>query len=623
MADSSALQDILVCFARTLPTDYGVVGILDDVVKGAIRVLPVNGAGVLLRDDDGELRFVAATDHAVQRLESLQAELGEGPAVHAYQTGQQVLIGNLQDSADFPSFAPHAQGAGLAAVFSFPMWLDGEQVGSLDLYAEQSGPLAEADRIAGQVLADVATGYILNARARDRADRAQRDLHSRVTSDTLTGLANRRLFVDRLSAALVNRRQSGGQVAVLFLDVDDFKGVNDSFGHQAGDRMLIELAQRLQTVVRRGDVVARFGGDEFGVLCQQLADGEAADVALGLAGRILTALAPPFYLDGRPLTLTASIGVALAEADDDPENLLRRADSAMYRGKARGRARFELFDDNMHAQAVARSETEAGLRVAARRGELTLHYQPIFDVATGTLAGLEALLRWQHPQRGLCKPHEFIGLAEETGLIGEIGAWVLNEACHQAAWWRRLRPEGTPLQVSVNLSPRQLSMALVETVSRALSKHDLPGQALCLDITEGELIADATAPVSVLRAVKQLGVDIAIDDFGSGYSSLPYLRKFPIDLLKVDRTFVGELTSQQDQTLVRAMIGLAHSLAMKVVAEGVESGEQLTQLRALGCDRVQGFFLGEPGPGQLVDELLVHAGAARLPADTVARSTVA
>lgn len=623
MADSSALQDILVCFARTLPTDYGVVEILDDVVKGATRVLPVSGAGVLLKDDDGVLRFVAATDEAVQRLESLQADLGEGPSVQAYQTGEQVLIGDLQNSADFPAFAPQAQGAGLAAVFSFPMWLDGEQVGSLDLYAAVGGALAEADRIAGQVLADVATGYILNARARDRADRAQRDLRSRATSDTLTGLANRLVFVDRLKTALANRRQDSTQVAVLFLDLDDFKGVNDSLGHQCGDRMLVELAQRLQTVVRRGDVVARFGGDEFGVLCQHLAVDEATDVALGLAGRILTAIAAPFYLDGRPLALTASVGVALTENHDDPENLLRRADTAMYRAKARGRARFELFDDTLQAQVIARSETEAGLRVAARRGELTLHYQPIFDVAHGTLAGLEALLRWQHPERGLCRPHEFIGLAEETGLIGEIGQWVLNEACHQAAWWRRLQPAGSQLQVSVNLSPRQLTLALVDTVSRALTDHDLPGQALCLEITEGQLVADATASVSVLHALKTLGVDIAIDDFGTGCCSLPYLRQFPIDLLKVDRTFVSDLSRNQDQTLVRAMIGLAHSLAMKVVAEGVESGDQLTQLRALGCDRVQGFLLGQPGPGHLVDDLLVHSGAARVPADILARSTVA
>jgi len=621
MADSSALQDILVCFARTLPTDYGVVEILDDVVNGATRVLPVTGAGVLLKDDDGVLRFVAATDRAVHRLESLQAERGEGPCVQAYQTGEQVLIGDLHTSADFPVFASQAHSAGLAAVFSFPMWLDGEQVGSLDLYSDVVGVLAEADRIAGQVLADVATGYILNARARDRADRAQQDLRSRATSDTLTGLANRRLFVDRLNSALASRRPST-QVAVLFLDLDDFKGVNDSFGHQCGDRVLVELARRLQTVVRRGDVVARLGGDEFGVLCQHLAIGEAADVALGLAGRILTAFSAPFYLDGRPLALTASIGVALAGNDDDRENLLRRADTAMYRAKARGGACFEFFDDTMQAQVVARSETEAGLRVAARRGELTLHYQPVFDVAHGTLAGLEALLRWQHPERGLCRPHEFIGLAEETGLIGEIGEWVLNEACHQAAWWRRLQPESL-LQVSVNLSPRQLSLALVDTVSHALTAHGLPGQALCLEITEGLLVADATASVSVLHALKTLGVDIAIDDFGTGCSSLRYLRQFPIDLLKVDRPFVSDLTSHQDQTLVRAMIGLAHSLAMKVVAEGVESGDQLTQLRSLGCDRVQGFLLGQPGPGHLVDDLLVHSSAARVPVDILAPSTVA
>ncbi len=413
MADTAALQEILACFARTLPTDYGVVEILDDVVEGAIRVLPITGAGVLLRDDNDALRFVAASDEMVQRCEALQAELGEGPGVQAYQTGEQVLVGELASRADFPAFASQAHAAGATGVFSFPMWLDGEQVGALDLYADGSCPLDTADRAAGQVLADVATGYILNARARHRADETQRDLRNRASSDTLTGLANRRLFVERLGTALAGTARLGTQVAVLFLDLDRFKAVNDSLGHRYGDRLLTEVAHRLQAVVRRGDVVSRFGGDEFGVVCQHPAADGAVEVALALAGRILAALEVPFYLDGRRLSLAASIGVALARAGDDSEALLARADTAMYRAKAAGRGRFELFDDTMQAQARARMETEAALRVAAERGELRLHYQPIFHAAQGSLAGLEALLRWEHPERGLRQPIEFIGLAEE------------------------------------------------------------------------------------------------------------------------------------------------------------------------------------------------------------------
>ncbi|MGB9376199.1 MAG: EAL domain-containing protein [Mycobacteriales bacterium] len=619
MADSTALQDILVHFARTLATDYGVVEILHEVVQGATRVLPVTDAGVVLRDDKGALTFVAATSTRAGRLETLQAELGEGPGVQAYQTGQQVLVADLRADGTMTAFVDQAGRVGLTAAFSFPLWHEGSQLGSLDLYAELGGGLDVADRVAAQVLADVATGYIVNARARDRADRAQRDLRSRATSDTLTGLANRRQFADHVNAALASKVRNGTQLAVLFIDVDHFKHVNDTLGHQLGDQLLMELSRRLQAAVRRGDVVSRFGGDEFGVLCRHPADASAVEVAVGLAERILDVLTEPFGLDGHALAVTVSIGVALAQPGDGPESLIGRADAAMYRAKGGGRARVELFDDTMQEQAIVRSETEVSLRGAVRRGELVLHYQPIFDAADGSLARVEALLRWQHPERGLCRPEEFLGLAEETGLIGEIGQWVLFEACRQIARWRQV-PTAAGLQVSVNVSQRQAGPALLDAVTRALTRHDVPPEALCLEVTEAQLVADSESPASVLAALKALGVNIAIDDFGTGHSSLVDLRRFPVDALKVDRRFVSDLGHDPDQTLVRAMIGLAHSLGISVVAVGVESAVQLSALRGLGCDMVQGHLLGPPGPWQLIDEFVAYPG---FDPQSAVRSTVA
>lgn len=609
-----ALQDILLQFTRLSPTNYNVNEILHVLSDDASGVLPMAGAGVMFSDDQEMLQFVSATGGGISWLDSLQAKLGEGPCLQAHRTGKQVMIPDLRSRADFPAFASRARAAGMAAVYSFPMRLGAERIGAFSLYAQVAGELADEDRAAGQALADVATGYILNARARRRADEAQQEWRTRALRDTLTGLGNRPLFLDRVQAALAGRVRHGTQVAVLFLDLDRFKLVNDSLGHANGDRVLSEMAKRLRRVVRVGDVVARFGGDEFAVLCEQLPVAEALNVAIELADRILTALAAPLLLDARPLVVTASIGVSISRTKQDAETLVGQADTAMYRAKSRGKGRFEVFDHTMHAHATARLKTEADLRGATGRGELRLYYQPILDAADGRLVAVEALLRWQHPVRGLCGPDQFIELAEETGLIVEIGRWVLDEACRQAARWSDMQPAETVLQVAVNLSPRQLGVSLLDTVSAALNDQSAPPEALCLEITEGLLVTDAEASVSVLHALKTLGVDIALDDFGTGYSSLAYLRRFPIDVLKVDRSFVHDLGREQDQTIVRAMIGLAHSLGIPVVAEGVETAEQLDCLQVLGCDQVQGYLLGRPRPASLIDERLASPGGFPVPA---------
>jgi diguanylate cyclase (GGDEF)-like protein len=430
---------------------------------------------------------------------------------------------------------------------------------------------------------------------RKRAQAAERALLHQAFHDTLTGLPNRVLFLDRLGQALARRERRPMEVAVLFLDVDRFKWVNDSLGHAAGDQLLVAVAGRLHSVLRPGDTVARFGGDEFVLLCEELGDEREA---FAVAQRLNRALADPFHLKGREVGLTASIGIALASTSthDTPDALLRDADAAMYRAKERGRDRIELFDEDMRSRALSRLETESALRRAIDQGELRVHYQPVIELATGRVTGLEALVRWQHPERGLMPPSEFIPVAEETGLIVACGAVVLTEACTQVARWNAQQIHRPPLPVSVNLSPHQvLSQGLPELVADALERSGLDPRLLCLEITETVLIEDAASSRAALDALKELGVTLAVDDFGTGYSSLLYLRRFPVDVLKIDRSFVVGLgTNVEDTAIVAGVIRLAHALGLLAVAEGVETPEQAARLKELGCDLAQGYYWSRP-----------------------------
>jgi diguanylate cyclase (GGDEF)-like protein/PAS domain S-box-containing protein len=446
---------------------------------------------------------------------------------------------------------------------------------------------------------------------RDITDRRafEEQLKTLAFRDSLTNLANRARFIDRLDHALARAESRGRSVGVLFLDLDNFKLVNDSLGHGAGDRLLLAVAERLQTVVRAEDTAARFGGDEFTILLEDVAtESDATDAAK----RIETALATPFTIDGRELFVSASIGIALSGGrSGGSETLVRNADLAMYRAKLNGKARHETFEGSMEAGALARIELETDLRHALDRNEFRVYYQPIVSLDDGRIVEVEALVRWEHPVRGLIQPGDFIPVAEETGLIVPIGQWVLEEACRQAASWTR-KLAAPPLTVSVNLSARQFQHpGLLGDVDRALREAELDPSALTLEITESVVMKEPMAAAAKLREIKALGVRVAVDDFGTGYSSLAYLKDFPVDSLKIDRTFIQGLGEvRDDSAIVRSIVVLGHALHLSVTAEGIETTDQLAHLRALQCDRGQGYLFARPAPADELPPLLV-AGVGR------------
>ena len=428
----------------------------------------------------------------------------------------------------------------------------------------------------------------VTARRRDGERLAHQAIH-----DPLTGLPNRLLFVERLRRALAD--DTHGHTAVLFLDLDHFKVINDSLGHSAGDRLLVTIADRLRNAVRPNDTVARFGGDEFTVLCRGVPDER---VAAEIAERIAAAVARPVQLSEGEVFVTISVGIALSGTDmETPETLLRNADAAMYGAKEHGRARFEIYAANTRDHAVTQLRTGNELRRALEHGELCVYYQPILSLDTSRISGFEALARWQHPERGLVGPDQFIPLAEETGLIVPIGSWVLEQACRQAAEWHA---SGAPVSISVNLSIRQLAeLSLPDTVAGVLERTGVDPNRVWLEITESTLMRDAESAVSMLYRLRDLGVHLAVDDFGTGYSSMTYLKRFPVDSLKVDRSFVDGLGRETEATAIcTAVVSLAHALGMGAVAEGVETPQQLEALRALGCEFAQGYLFGKPAPAE-------------------------
>jgi diguanylate cyclase (GGDEF)-like protein/PAS domain S-box-containing protein len=425
--------------------------------------------------------------------------------------------------------------------------------------------------------------------------------------DHLTGLPNRVLFLDRLGRTLARR---GAEVAVVIMDIDNFKLVNDSLGHGAGDELLMEIAPRLTSALRPEDTVARLGGDEFVVLLEQIPNERAAAL---VAERIVAAFKDPFQLSGGEHFAKASLGIALATgADNTPATLFRDADAALYQAKRRGRGRFEVFDRAMRARTVERLSVENDLRRALERRELKVLYQPIVSLHDDAVEAVEALIRWEHPERGLVTPADFIHVAEESGMIEEIGAWVLQSACVRAADWHAARPAAPPVDVCVNLSVRQLTQGdLHATVAQALQVSGLAPSTLCLEITESILLEDPAGVSGTLRSVAALGVKFILDDFGTGYSSLAYLSGLPIDGLKVDRSFVKELGSSGASTAITtAIVRMAQALEIEVIAEGVETREQADALRALNCVLAQGFYFHQPLAPQVLSDLLEaeHSG---------------
>ena len=459
-------------------------------------------------------------------------------------------------------------------------------------------------------------GLISNIRDITERQALEARLRHQAFHDALTGLPNRALFLDRLGHTLERGARDNAAVGVLLLDLDGFKHVNDSLGHAAGDRLLVAFAKRLPgCCLRPGDTLARLGGDEFAVLLEGLGE---ADEAARVAERLTTSpmLAAPYPIDEREVVVRASVGVVVGRAGGtDAAALLRDADTALYRAKAGGRGGYVVFDPTMKAMAVARLELEADLRRAIERGELTLHYQPLVTLVNGRVARAEALLRWTHPTRGAVPPLDFIPLAEEIGVIREIGRWGLGEACRQAAEWRRAHGERAPI-VCVNLSAREFAdPALAEAVGRTLREVALDPAGLALEITEGVLMDAAPGTLATLWQLKGLGVGLAVDDFGTGYSSLAYLKRFPVDTLKLDKAFIDGLGQDGDDTaIVEAVTSLAHALGLAVVAEGVETADQAASLHRLGCDLAQGYHFARPLTAAalaalLADECRSAAGA--------------
>ena len=451
----------------------------------------------------------------------------------------------------------------------------------------------------------VVQGIVLNSRDVSERMALQAALSHQAHHDSLTQLANRSWFHLQVEHALEHIRQGTGHIAVLFLDLDDFKSINDSFGHAEGDAVLMEVARRLLDATRGSDTVARLGGDEFAVLVGRI--NSEGDLRI-VANRIINAMQAPFQLPSGEVVLSASVGIAQQGEGSTVGELLRDADVAMYVSKRQGKGRYTLFEPRMHAQALARRELETGLRYAPVRDELVLLFQPIVSLRDGALAGVEALVRWQHPRRGLLPPSEFVPLAEESGLILPLGQWVLTEACQHGARWRSLLPASAPFTVAVNVSGRQLEHAgFVDDVAATLEQTGLPAHDLLLEVTESVIARDMSVMLRRLKALKGLGVRLAIDDFGTGYSSLSALRQFPVDVLKIDKCFIDDaLDGDENAALIRTIVSLGETLSLQTIAEGVERQQQADALSAIGCGFAQGFYFSRPLRALAIDDLVRH-----------------
>jgi diguanylate cyclase (GGDEF)-like protein len=575
--------------------------ILSSVVEGVSETVGADAVALRLRDrDEHDHTVIIASMGADEESLSTRrrGRASDGLGGRAMRERGLVVMDSL-DGQDGDDLVADFAAEGIATAIAAPLWERGEIAGSLAVGSRQRS--RDFDAREQQILlafaehASLALGH-----ARSVADAVREAFR-----DLLTGLPNRALFLDRLEVALARAERTGNPASVLFCDLDGFKTVNDSLGLQAGDRLLILVAERLRACLRPSDTLARLGGDEFAVLLEELHEPEDSARA---AQRMLDSLEAPFSLSGREIFVSASIGIAAGTGE--PDTLLRDADLAMYRAKALGKGRYAAFEPHMHTAVVERLELELDLKRAVERGELLLVYQPIFNLRSGALAGFEALLRWRHPKRGLVLPEGFVPMAEESGQILALGRWVVRAASQQAALWRARYPSLDDLHVSVNISAAQLREAgLVEEVSEALEGAQLDPDGLALEITESPLMEDTEACATRMEQLKELGVELAIDDFGTGYSSLTYLRRFPLDHLKIDRSFVAELGAPgKEPALLRAVIDLTAAFELTAIAEGIERPDQLRRLVDLGCELGQGNLLSAPLAPADADALLLNAG---------------
>jgi diguanylate cyclase (GGDEF)-like protein len=554
--------------------------ILDSITAGAHRLLGDDVVGLYMRDPDDPAALLlmssrGLTGETTRRLWRVSAADAITPADPATWRARPGPV----------SYRAELTAAGIVAVMAAPVHENGVVVGSLHVASRRRDRVyTESDRETLRVFAEHVSLAVTDAKTHEEMHKA---FH-----DQLTGLASRRLFTDRLDNALAGAARTGARVAVLFVDLDNFKLVNDSLGHAAGDSLLVGVADRIRSAVRDGDLAARLGGDEFAVV---LGDLSTECAAVRVATRIIEAVQAPFLIDGKEVFVEVSVGIALdATGAGRGQNLLRDADLAMYQAKRSGKGRYEIFKPGLRTALLSRLDLEHDMRHAVERGQLLLHYQPILDLTEERILAVEALLRWQHPQRGLLPPCEFIPAAEETGLIVPIEAWVLATACQQVSTWMEGRHP--PLTLNVNMSVRQLQRPdLADVVARVLRETGLPADRLVLELTESILLQDTKVMVARLQRLKELGVRLAIDDFGTGYSSLAYLRRLPIDTIKIDKSFLDDIAAAPASSdLARAVVQLGRTLEMTTVAEGIETRFQLDALRAAGCHLGQGFYFAKP-----------------------------
>jgi diguanylate cyclase (GGDEF)-like protein/PAS domain S-box-containing protein len=516
-------------------------------------------------------------------------------AGYAILTGAPVVVTDWATESRFAQ-SPTLREKGTRSGVMVPIVGRSDPFGALGVQSMQARDYSAGDVDFLQSLANVLADAVERQATED-------EIRHRALHDPLTRLPNRALFHDRLEQALARMRRKRSLSAILFLDLDRFKLVNDSLGHHVGDELLVAVAPRLKQALRASDTVARFGGDEFGILIEDIS-GEHD--AIAAAERIAAVFARPFILGSNEHFVNVSIGIALASGGEVADDLVRNADAAMYRAKDHGRGRYELFDEAMRVRAIARLRVENDLRRALERDEFSLVYQPVVSLADREIVGVEALIRWNHPTLGLVSPLDFIPVAEESGLIGPIGDWVLEQACRQAAQWYPMRPDAAPFGMSVNLSAVQIAKrGFADTVEAVLRETGLDPCCLNLEITESVLLADSDALMQTLRALKASGSRLVIDDFGTGYSALGYLTRLPLDALKVDRSFVVGLGLRpRDTAITEAIIGMSRALSLEVVAEGVETPLQIAELRRLGCGLAQGFHFSRPVAPEEITKML-------------------
>jgi len=575
--------------------------LMQDAVSTLERVLGVDIAGVMELDADRNVLLIRAQVGLPKGAEKIEPPAGRGSqAGYTLESDHPVIVEDWSKETRFAKPEP-LRLAGTSSGVTVVIKVRGRPFAILGMQSLKPRRFGRDDVNFLQAIANALASAI------ERRNEAE-EAHHRALHDPLTGLPNRALFEDRLGRALAEQERRGSSVAVVFFDVDHFKLVNDSLGHEAGDELLKAIAPRLKAALRPGDTVARFGGDEFGVLLEDVSSERSAT---RVAERIAAALAPPFVVWEREHFVTASAGIAVGGVAELPATLIRDADAAMYRAKERGRARYEIFDEAMRVRVAYRLRIENELRSALDRGELRVHYQPVVSLATGEITGAEALVRWEHPQHGLLAPKDFIPVAEESGIIAPLGRWVLEEACRQTAAWQKANPDRAPVGISVNMSVRQLAdRELTAVVRRALEGSGIQPVCLSLELTEGVLVEETEqSAFSALSELKQLGIRLALDDFGTGYSSLGSLQRLPFDSIKLDRSFVERLgTDRVDNAIVTAVVALAQTLELNVVAEGVETEEQLSVVKALGCHHAQGFYFSRPVVAEKFGHLL-EAGA--------------